>query len=64
MADVNGGLKGMFARCSAATNTSEVWAASGVVFLALGIMGYSVAFFVIGAAFLAIALTRRRGSVR
>jgi hypothetical protein len=36
MADAIDGLKGWLKRCSAATNTREVWTAIGVVFLVLG----------------------------
>ena len=54
------GLGGWLKRCSAATNTREVWVAIGVVFLVLGLMGKSGAYLGIGAAFLAIGFTRKR----
>lgn len=53
------GLEGWLKRCSAATNTREVWVAIGAVFLVLGLMGPSGAYLGIGAAFLAIGLTRK-----
>lgn len=59
MADFNGGLKGLFRRCTATTTTSEVWVAVGVVFFVLGVMGYSGAYVGLGAAFLAIGFARR-----
>ena len=52
------GLGGWLKRCSAATNTREVWLVIGVVFFVLGLMRQSGPYLGIGAAFLAIGFTR------
>ena len=53
-------VSGLLKRCSAATNTREVWFALGITFLILGLMRPSGAFIGLGAAFLAIGITRKR----
>ena len=59
MADLSGGLRKMFRRCTASTSGNDAWVALGVVFFVLGVMGYSSAFVGVGVAFLAIGLARR-----
>lgn len=55
-----GNVSGLWKRCSAATNTREVWFAVGITFLILGFLRPSTAFIGVGAAFLAIGAARKR----
>lgn len=55
-----GNVGGLLKRCSAATNTREVWFALGITFLVLGFFRSSTPFIAMGAAFLAIGARRKR----
>jgi hypothetical protein len=54
------GVKGWLKKCSAVTNTRDVWVAIGVVFLVLGFMGKTTAYLAVGAVFLVIGFVRGR----
>jgi hypothetical protein len=60
MASDAAGPKGWLRRCADATNAREAWLALGVVFLVLGLMSRSTAYFAIGAVFLAVGFARLR----
>lgn len=53
-------IGGLLKRCSAATNTREVWLVLGITFLVLGFLRSSTPFIALGAAFLAIGASRKR----
>ena len=60
MTDGSSRIQRLLMRCSAATDTGEAWLAVGIVFLTLGVARPSGGFIGLGAAFLALAVARRR----
>jgi hypothetical protein len=64
MANHPGGVRSLLQRCANASNKGAVWAALGIAFLALGVLGQKTVYIGIGAAFLAIGFGRVRRARR